>query len=364
MKRYVGIGVALIGVVAVGLSFWVWRQGGQRDLPNVVLISVDTVRADHLGCYGYFRPVSPAIDKFASGAVRFENAFTQASWTLPSHMTVMTSQYPSVHCVIDRGLSLPDQATMLAEVLSEEGYHTAAFVTWIYVGEAFGFDQGFDEFHELIDRSGQRVLSGRGAFSAERTTDAVIARLEETLPQPFFLFVHYFDPHMHYTPPPPYDTLFDPDYTGEACGERGWLQPYIKTLQIDPAVIDPRDRAHVEALYDGELCYTDAHLGRLFEAIDTQVELDSCMVVFMSDHGEEFNDHGSMEGHGWTLYDEIIHVPLIFRMPGPGRPGTVIEDLVGLIDIGPTILQALGVAAPASFQGRSLTGLIDGSAAA
>ena len=116
MKRRVGIGVVLLGVAFVGLTWWAWRQGGRLDLPDVILISVDTVRADHLGCHGYSRPVSPALDEFASDAVRFANAFTQASWTLPSHMTVMTSQYPSVHCIIDRGLFLQDQATVLAEV--------------------------------------------------------------------------------------------------------------------------------------------------------------------------------------------------------------------------------------------------------
>lgn len=359
MRRRTTVQIAALAALIAVVILWAHSGGSKR--PNVILISVDTLRADHLGCYGYPQQTSPAIDTLASDGVRFANAFSQASWTLPSHMSVMTSQYPQVHGVTDDQFRLREAATTLAETLSWGGYKSAAFVSWVYLGEAFGFAQGFEEFTPLIDRSRLRMASGGGAFRAERVSNAAIRWIRRGQPDPFFLFVHYFDPHMDYDPPAPYDLFFDSDYAGEADGTHRWASRYIATVRPKHTAVDPRDKRHMRALYDGEIRYTDAQVARLLQAIDAAVGLDDCLVVLMSDHGEEFNDHGSMEGHGWTLYDEILHVPLIFRLPGRARAGTVIDGPVELLDIAPTILEIAGISAPSSFQGRSLAGLIHAS---
>ncbi len=328
--------------------------------PNVILVSIDTLRADHLGCYGYQRATSPNIDALAAGGVRFASAFAQSCWTLPSHMSLLTSQYPHVHAVQDEGVALRDSAITLAEVLSDGGYDTAAFVSWVFVAAQYGFDQGFAQFTELLPPAHLVDASTRWSVKADKVSDAAIAWLTREPGRPFFLFVHYFDPHIDYEPPPPFDTMFDPDYRGPASGSFLWLNQYIKGVQREPKVIDPRDLEHVTALYDGEIRYTDTHVQRLLEAIERAVGLDNCLVALTSDHGEEFNEHGSMEGHQWTLYDEVLRVPLIIRMPGGARAGTVVEPPVQLIDLAATILEVVKVPCPTSFQGRSLMDLILG----
>lgn len=326
----------------------------------VILISIDTLRADHLGCYGYERDTSPAIDALARDSIRFSRAFSQSSWTLPSHVSLMTSQYPSTHRVTDDRFALPEEATTLADALQGAGYHTAGFVTWIYVSEVYGFAQGFDEFRTLIDRPQLEPASGRGAFPAQEAVSTVKSWLTQNQADPFFLFVHLFDPHMDYDPPAPYDTLFDPEYEGFATGQYRWMQPYIAGLNEFPLDIRPRDREHVEALYDGEIRYVDRQIEGLLTAIDEAVGLDRCLVILTSDHGEEFGEHGSMEGHGWTLYDEIVHVPLLVRLPARDRAGTTVDLPVELIDVAPTILAQLGLKAPDPFQGHSLLVEADG----
>ncbi len=354
-------------------------RDGSSGPPHVILISIDTVRADHLGCYGYGRDTSPAMDELARQGVRFANAFSQSSWTLPSHMSVMTSQYPSVHGVQDDGQALADPVITLAEALQAGGYQTAAFVSWVYVGRSFGFGQGFDHFRELINRDRVRMASGGGAYRARYVTHEVAAWLDAHIRaqggasadgrpadaqgiEPLFLFVHYFDPHMDYAPPQPYDTMFDPAYRGPAKGTHRYLSRYNRYFPVPPDTIPARDRDHVVALYDGEIRYTDDSIGRLLEAVDSRLGLDRCVVVLMSDHGEEFGDHGSMEGHGWTLYDEVLHVPLILRLPRGRHAGTVVDRPVELIDIAPTVLSLASVDVPPGFQGRTLEPWIEQAA--
>lgn len=322
--------------------------------PHVVFISVDTLRADHLGAYGYGRETSPRIDELARSSVRFDQASSQASWTLPSHMSMITSQYPHVHGVEDDGTSLAEEATTLAEILAANGYDTAALISWVYLSEQYGFAQGFGRFEELLPPPHLVDSATRASFKAEHVTDYAIRWLERPHERPYFLFVHYFDPHLDYAPPEPYDTMFDPDYKGDARGDFEWIWPYIKGVHHEPATITPRDLEHITALYDGEIRYTDVHVGRLLDAVDRTLGLDNCIIVFTSDHGEELNDHGSMEGHQWTLYEEVIRVPLLIRLPNRALAGRVIRAPVELIDIAPTLLARLGIARPGTFQGKDL----------
>lgn len=330
--------------------------------PNVVMISIDTLRADHLSCYGYTRPTTPHLDALAARGVRFANASAQASWTLPSHMSLMTSQYPHVHGVENDEQALAEEATTLPEVLAAHGYETAAFISWVYLGAQYGFAQGFDEYTELLPPEHLVDSETGAAYRAEEVTDHAIRWLNKPRTEPFFLFLHYFDPHISYEPPPPYDRLFDPAYEGAARGTFAWLKQYIKGLHHEPAQIDARDLAHITALYDGEIRYTDEHLGRLFDALERTVGLDECLLVVTSDHGEELFEHGSMEGHQWTLYEETVHVPLIFSLPGAPDPGRIVQTPVELIDVAATILNLLDIARPWSFQGRAHSALLAGDA--
>jgi arylsulfatase A-like enzyme len=234
---------------------------------------------------------------------------------------------------------------------------TGAVVSWFYVSARYGFDRGFDDFAELLP-AGEDL----GAYrKAEDVVDRAIEWLGgQSKAQPFFLFVHLFDPHMDYSPPPPYDTTFPGGSGGKVEGTYASLQPYIKGLHADPQRMAPAERDSVVALYDGEIRYADAQVGRLLQALsDLSLEEDT-MIIVTSDHGEEFDDHGSMEGHQWTLYDEVLHVPLIIRTPA-GPRGKVVDALVETLDIAPTILEHLDLQAPPEFQGHSLWPLMSGA---
>lgn len=327
--------------------------------PHVVLISVDTLRADHVGAWGYERATTPTLDTLASRSVRFSNAISHASWTLPSHMSMMTSLRPSVHGVSTRR-SLAPEAITLAETLKSVGYQTAAFVSWVYVGKSFGFGQGFDSFRTLIRPGRVEMGAGGGAHSASQIVDVVVDWLDHGPVDPLFLFVHLFDPHSDYDPPREYSEMFDPDYAGSLDGRFDTLTKFNRYLDAPAQDLPRRDLEHIEALYDAEIRYVDDQLARLLQALDEQLGLDNCLIVFTSDHGEEFMDHGSMEGHGWSLYEEVLHVPLLVKLPNAEWAGSVVTNPVGLIDIAPTILNWIGVDPPAAFEGTSLAGLIVG----
>ena len=346
-RRLVPVLLALLGLAACG----------PRGPRNVVLVSVDTLRADHLGCYGYGRDTSPFLDRLAAEGVRYEHAYSQSSWTLPSHMSMLTSLYPDVHGVTAPNRRLAPGVPTLAERLREAGLHTAGIINTIYLRRKFGFAQGFDDYVELVS---DEMLAGGTAndeFRARQVTDRALAWLaERPAKEPFFLFLHYYEPHADYDPPPPYETLFDPGYDGPASGAYRWIRPYIKYIDHDREVppIEPRDREHVVALYDGEIRYVDDQLARLYDALAERRLLGRTLLVVTADHGEEFDDHGSMEGHGWTVYEEVVHVPLLVRFPDGRQAGTVVGGLAQSIDIGPTILDWLGLPRPRTFQGRSL----------
>ncbi len=358
-RRDILIAFIALCVVAAAVVWYAFSKRVTRPF-NVVLISIDTVRADHLGCYGYDVETSPNMDRLAEEAVLFTEALSQSSWTLPSHMSIMTSQYPSVHGVGPARRALAASTPTLAEVLSKSGFETAGFVSWVFLGSQWGFAQGFDTFRELWGAPMTADNPAGGAFTADVVTDAAVEWVRGEHAGPFFLFVHYFDPHMNYEPPPPYDTMFDPAYEGAASGEWSRLKQYIKWMNENPESISERDLEHVIALYDGEIRYVDEHVGRLMNALDGEVGLENCLVVLTSDHGEEFNDHGSMEGHGWTLYNEVLRVPLMVRMPGRLSRAAVVDSTVALIDLAPTILELVKAPAPESFQGRSLRDLLRG----
>jgi arylsulfatase A-like enzyme/Flp pilus assembly protein TadD len=296
---------------------------------NVVLITIDTTRADHLGCYGYAAAHTPTLDGLAADGALFEEAYSSVPLTAPSHSTIMTGKHPMAHGVRDNGLFIlqPDQHT-LAEILKERGYRTAAAVGGFPLVVRYGLNQGFDLYDDKLTPGYDSPLAGPAkqatnfAFEerpAARVNDAVFDWIDTQGKDPFFLWVHYYDPHQPLKPPVPYDQLF--------AGN----------------------------LYDGEIAYADESLGALLERIKRKGLYKDTVVVMASDHGEGLGDHEEMT-HSYLLYNSTLHVPLIVR--GPGVPaGTRVHGRVRLLDILPTVLELLGVPIPNDVQGRSLVPL-------
>jgi len=320
------------------------EKAADRPSPNVLLVSIDSLRADHLGVYGYSRDTSPALDRFASQGVRFENALAPAPWTLPSHVSLFTGLPPIAHGVLFDPKALADDALCLAEVLRANGYATAGFVGGPFLRSIYGLAQGFDTYD---DRTVVRPLleSHRGQSSPELvalTIDWIEKHTEAVEPRPFFVFLHLWDVHYDYSPPPPYDEMFDPDYTGSITSQD------FETGDQVHADMDPRDLEHIVALYDGEIRYTDAHLANLLDHLDRKGLADDTIVVITSDHGEEFFEHGE-KGHRKNLHGETLRVPLMMRYPGRMPAGAVSPSIARLEDVPTTILALAGIERPALF---------------
>jgi len=321
------------------------RGVAAEGAPNVLLVSIDTLRADHLGCYGYRRETSPGIDALAAEGALFRTVVAPSPWTLPSHLTLLTAQSPEEHGVIDDGLRLRPGTVTLAGALREAGYETAGFVSGPYLESEYGYSRGFDHYDDYTVAKSVDSFSWRGV-----TSPALVALVEEWLDgweergrrRPFFIFLHMWDVHYDFTPPPPYDTLFDPDYAGDVTGE-----DFAVGDQVHPRM-DPRDLEHVVALYDGEIRYTDMHLARIVERLRGLGVLDDTIVVVTADHGEEFFEHGN-KGHRKALYDESLLVPLVIRYPRAVPAGTVVPRQVRLMDVPATILSLAGAPSPVGF---------------
>ena len=353
-----------------------------RSLPpprNAVLIVVDTLRADHLGCYGYQRPTSPNIDKLAASGARFVNGISSTPWTLPSIATIMTGLYPSVHGVVRRSELrscrespascrpvdvLDPSRTTLAEVLQRHGFETAAFVPgYGYTNPLFGVGQGFDH-HATVRRSARLMIEGLAEW------------LDSARPQRFFAYLHLLEVHAPYAAPDAsqyrtddpdpvrsaratmhseevrrYEQFnFDPDYRGQMDGSVEALKAFAQ-----PA---GRDLEHLIALYDQGIAYTDYWIGQLIAVLAQRGLTDSTIVLLTADHGEELMDHGGLK-HAATYYEEMMRVPFIIRVPHEGT-GLVVDDQVGLIDVLPTLVDLLAVDEALAVQGRSIRPLLSG----
>lgn len=319
-------------------------QGGPAARrPNVLLYVVDTLRADHLGCYGYDRAVSPVLDQLAERSVLFQNVVAQSSWTRASMASVFTGLRPFAHGVNLRSDKLADSVVTLAERLQQGGYHTAAVVGNGNVSEAFGFAQGFDFFKGVgqrpdSDRIHQEVFS----WLADRPRD-----------RPFFLWVQTIDPHDPYDPPDDLRAKFAPGVTVGWARETGKIMGEMRT---GSRPVKEEVRQRLVGLYDAEIASNDRELGKLFERFAAAGALEDTVILFTSDHGEEFFEHGGWQ-HGMTLHGEQVKVPLIVHLPGEAD-GLRVETPVQHVDLPPTILELAGIEAPVGLPGRSLLGLI------
>ncbi|MGH0030260.1 MAG: sulfatase [Myxococcota bacterium] len=307
---------------------------------HVVLISIDTLRADHLGCYGYPRPTSPHLDALAAESVLFEEAWATAPWTLPSHASLLTGLYPSRHGARAHRRRLAD-VTTLAEQLGAAGVATAAFVNVTFLGRRFGLDRGFDVY--------ERIPNGtRPEGDAARITDAGLAWLARQGERPSFLFLHYFDLHSDYVALPRFRERFTDG--GRLAGTTRELME----LAGHERQADAADVAHLIGLYDASLRQLDQELGRLLDALRADARWDDTLLIVTADHGEEFADHGRFS-HGLTHYREILRIPLLMRWPGaaPGA-GRRVDTPVSLVDVAPTVLRAFGLEPPPGLDGVDL----------
>ncbi|UCF66414.1 MAG: sulfatase, partial [Acidobacteriota bacterium] len=322
--------------------------------PNILLITVDTLRADHLSCYGYPRRTSPAADALAARGVLFVNAMAQIPETLPSIVSIMTAMYPIDHGVRENGRDLGPQAALLAEILRGNGYRTAGFVSCSLLSARRGIDRGFQHYDETVpDRF---LLWPRGQRTAEKTTDAAIAWIDQNAGrEPFFLWLHFIDPHSLYSPPPPFDDEFrNEPYSGIVDSS---AKQFFRIIRGELR-IDSKDRQYLVDRYDGEIAFMESNVSRVLAALERQ-NLGDTLIVYTADHGESLGEHDYLFDHGDFLYDDQIRVPLIFSHPRLEQSLRV-EHQVETVDIMPTILDFFGLAPRPEWRGRSLLALLEG----
>jgi choline-sulfatase len=316
-----------------------------RPVPNVLLVVVDTLRADHTSAYGYERDTTPRLSALAEQGVRFENAYAPVGLTAPSHASLFTSLHPLTHGVVRNGLALGDEHVTLAEYLAVRGYQTAAVVSSFVLDHEFGLGQGFafydDHFDpaeatvELAEWEGYAVAEGFDR-RADHTTRRAVAWLRERreADSPFFLFVHYFDPHAPYAPPASAAALFEPQGEGLAAAE--------------------------VAAYDAEIAFTDAAIGRLLDALDELGLAAHTLVVVTADHGEGLMQRGYML-HGLSVHEEELRVPLLLRWPGQLPAGRHIAEPVSVLDLEPTLAELVPIGRTGiASEGRSFAAALRG----
>ena len=310
-------GLILVALAAVVVSAgWLYlRLAGPRNIRNVLLISIDTCRADHLSCYGYREQATPNVDALARDGVRFTSVVTPVPMTLPAHCSLLTGSYPATHGVRGNDGRLGDAKPTLARVMRSAGYQTAAIIGGFPMSSRFGIGQGFDTYDDQfppVQRVGE--IAER---KAEEVSRRGMAWLQSRGGQPFFLFLHYYDPHFPYDPPPPFP-----------------------------------------ASYDGELAYTDLWIGKVFDKLRDLGLYDNTLVVLVGDHGESLSEHGEKE-HGFLIYQSTLRVPMIVRAPG-GPSGASVDENASLIDVVPTVLGLTHLRLSQPLEGADLSGYLNG----
>jgi arylsulfatase A-like enzyme/cytochrome c-type biogenesis protein CcmH/NrfG len=326
MNRYFAVTFFLI-LTIISAQPTLWAQAASASKPDVFLITIDTLRADHVACYGYKDVETPAIDSIAADGIRFTHAYTHSPITNTSHTTILTGLLPSVHGVTDFGIPLVPEHQTWAELLKKQGYQTAAFIGAIILDSnslAPGLDRGFDFYDNFPAKTTTKERWGR----VERRAGEVVEHAESWLSQhpngPRFVWVHMYDPHDPYEPPPPFSEKY------------------------------------ASHLYDGEIAYADSALAHFLATLKKSGAYQNAIVIVVGDHGEGLGEHGE-ETHGLFLYDSTLHVPLIVKTPANAHHGAVIDQLVRTTDILPTVLSLTNTPAPAELNGESLVPYFDNS---
>ncbi len=341
-----------------GLGYWenpIVFESGSHSRPNVILISLDTLRADHLGCYGYARDTSPSLDSLAKESALFEFSYAQSPWTLPSHLSLLFSLNSASHQVYFNDQKINAALPSLASLLRDRGYLTCGFTAGGYVSRIYGFAKGFDRY----DNPTKGHKQPQGKDEVERLFEHTSRWLKNNSDRPFFLFLHTYQIHDPYVSPAPWNSMFleqeDAEWTGLA----------LHSLLQDEGqnrIFSPEERENIVALYDGEIRYTDE---MLLKPLVTHLKdlgiYDNTLLIVTSDHGEEFAEHGGWL-HGQTLYDEAIRVPLLIKFPHSQHSGRRLSTTVRLLDVLPTVLDVLDLPGGRSgIEGLSLIPLLSGN---
>jgi len=337
----------LYGGLAASLSPSLWLSGctkiSSHKKPNIILISIDTLRPDHMGCYGYSRPTSPVMDQFASEGLLFEDVTSPSPWTLPAHGSMLTGLYPNRHALKSHNVSLPKDIITLADVLQKQEYTTTEIINSDYLSKRYGMNRGFTNYMYVVEKAHQ--------VEPSQVEDKAKLWLSNSQTQPFFLFLHYFDVHSDYCSQAKYEKIFLRPYKGKFDGRTSQLRFY-RDAQI---ALEQTDGEHLVDLYDAGIKQMDDGLDRLFSFLKSKGLYDNTYVIITSDHGEEFLDHGSVL-HGRTQFQEMIKAPLIIQ--GPGIPKCKrIKYAASLVDLMPTILSMANAPIPPSLDGIDLSPL-------
>ena len=313
-----GIALIILALLVVGAASWWFTRSNNLDgsgIRNVLLISIDTCRADYLSCYGYEHATTPNIDKLAAEGVLFENALSPVPLTLPAHSTMLTGSIPPYHGVHDnQNHRLGDANVTLAEILKEVGFSTAAVIAAVVLDSRFGLNQGFDTYDDQFDQEHNSIgiVERRGQEVTRHGLNWLAGHRSER----FFLFLHYYDPHATYMAPKKFGAKFP------------------------------------HSSYAAEIAYTDHCIGQVISGLKKLDLYDSTLIILTSDHGEMLGEHKETT-HGYFVYQSVVHVPLIVRVPGEKQPRRV-EKLVGLVDIAPTVCDLLSIEPPQEMKGRSV----------
>jgi arylsulfatase A-like enzyme len=364
---------------------------------NVVLVSIDSVRRDHLGIYGH-RPryapevaISPNIDALAQEGVVFDDAFTTTSWTLPAHMSLMTGRSDLAHGVLTDRFHLDPQHRTLAQEFAAAGYATAGYYSGPYLSGKYGFNAGFENYESgmissgdfrnmVIDDNAKRKAQGREPMDEQmiaqlrdrmshwditspKINELAEGFIDQSSDDPFFLFVHYFDAHYDHIPQsinPRLAQLFDPSYSGDFDGSNWYFDSRVMDLSPPYARhISERDLNHVIANYDAEINWVDHHIGKLIEKLKEKGVWDNTIIMVIADHGDEFFEHGSI-GHRSTLLAEQVRIPMVLRAPNMPAAGSRISNLSRIYDVAPTLLDLATNKSLPGAEGESLSADING----
>ncbi|MBN1654927.1 MAG: sulfatase [Deltaproteobacteria bacterium] len=320
------------------------------DQPNLILISIDTLRRDRLGVYGYEKATSPVIDRLAAESVVFDTAISAQTNTAPSHATIFTGLFPGSHGILRNGMRLKEKVPTMASILKEEGYATGGFISGWTLTPHTDLQRGFDEYN--------------AAFSGSRREGEITWALAKRWlrdkgegEKPFFLFLHLFEPHFPYVPPAQYALRFLPEQSRlEAPDERDNLPGLKIKLKLEP-----KEEREYEARYNGEVLFSDIIVERLLNELKRTRIQENTLMILLSDHGETLFEREWVADHGGRVYDEQLRVPLIVHFPDKKWAARRIEQQVTLVDVLPTVLDFLRCRKPERLEGRSLLALIKGS---
>lgn len=332
---------ALALALVVRLALPAARASAAAGRPSIIIVSIDTLRADRLGAYGSDRGLTPHLDELAKEGAVFEQATSAAPWTLPAHVSLFTSMLPFDHHVRWTSLHIDPVRSMLAERMRDAGYRTGAFTGGAYVDSSFGFDQGFEvyENHNEVVEGGPATIADHALAWAWRIRSS-----------PFFLFVHTYEVHS------PFSHVDRAPREDAGRIAAPFTNKEVEAVHRRQLVLTPAERRYVTGLYDSDVAAADAAIGGLLEALRKDGILDGAILVVLSDHGEDLWDHDATwsPGHGHTLYQELVHVPLIVRAPGLVPAGARIRTPVSLLDVAPTLLELAGLPPEPDHRGRSL----------